>query len=188
MARLGKKPIEIPDGVNVKIENGIIYVEGKNGKLSQKIFPNLNVVIEDKKIFVKNEVDPKNKKLYRKTDQMWGLLRSLIFNMVKGVTEGYGKILEIHGIGYKGEVKGNKLVLTLGFTHPVELEIPEGIKVEVSKNTIIFVRGADKQKVGEFAAEIRRVYPPEPYKGKGIRYRGEYVRQKVTKAGVGATK
>lgn len=188
MARLGKKPIEIPEGVNVKVENGIVYVEGKNGKLSQVIFPNLNVSIEDKKIIVKNEVDPKNKKLYRKTDQLWGLLRSLIVNMIKGVNEGYEKILEIHGVGYKGEVKGDKLVLNLGFTHPVELKIPEGIKVEVSKNTIIFVRGADKQKVGEFAAKIRRVYPPEPYKGKGIRYRGEYVKQKPTKATVGATK
>ncbi|MCM8772409.1 MAG: 50S ribosomal protein L6 [candidate division WOR-3 bacterium] len=188
MARLGKKPVEIPEGVNVKIENGIIYVEGKNGKLSQKIFPNLSVVIEDKKIFVRNEVDPKNKKLYRKTDQLHGLLRSLIFNMVKGVTEGYEKILEIHGVGYKGEVKGNRLILTLGFTHPVEVEIPEGIKVEVSKNTVIFVRGADKQKVGEFAATIRRICPPDSYKGKGIRYRGEYVRLKPGKAAVGATK
>jgi len=188
MSRLGKKPIDIPDGVNVKIENGIIYIEGKKGKLSQKIFPNLNVVIEDKKIFVKNEVEPKNKKLYRKTCAQWGLLRSLIYNMIKGVSEGYEKILEIHGTGYKAELKGKKLILTLGFTHPVEVEIPQDISVEVSKNTIIFIRGADKQKVGEFAASIRRIYPPEPYKGKGIRYRGEYIRQKVTKAGVGASK
>jgi large subunit ribosomal protein L6 len=188
MARLGKKPIDIPDGVNVKVENGIVYVEGKKGKLSQEIFPNLSVVVEDKKIFVKNSVDPKNKKIYRKTNALWGLLRSLIYNMIKGVTEGYEKILEIHGTGYKAEVKGKNLVLTLGFTHPVEVEIPEGISVEVNKNTIIFVRGADKQKVGEFAASIRRISPPEPYKGKGIRYRGEYIRQKVTKAGVGATK
>jgi len=188
MARLGKKPIDIPDGVNVKIENGIIYVEGKKGKISQKILPNLNVVIEDKKIFIKNEVDPKNKKLYRKTNALWGLFRSLIYNMIKGVSEGYEKILEIHGTGYKAEVKGKKIVLTLGFTHPVEVEIPEDISIEVSKNTIIFIRGADKQKVGEFAASIRRICPPEPYKGKGIRYRGEYIRQKVTKAGVGAAK
>ncbi|MCM8818698.1 MAG: 50S ribosomal protein L6 [Candidatus Omnitrophica bacterium] len=186
MARLGKKPIEIPEGVNVKVENGIIYVEGKNGKLSHKIFSNLSVNLEDKKIIVKNEVDPKNKKLYRKTDQLHGLLRSLIVNMIKGVTEGYEKILEIHGVGYKGEVKGNKLILNLGFTHPVEVEIPEGIKVQVIKNTIISVSGADKQKVGEFAAKIRRISPPEPYKGKGIRYRGEYIRQKPTKA-TGAT-
>lgn len=188
MARLGKKPIDIPEGVNVKIENGKIFVEGKKGKLSQDIYPNLSVVIEDKKIFVKNEVDPKNKKLYRKTDAMHGLLRSLIFNMIKGVTEGYEKILEIHGVGYKGEVKGNKIVLNLGFTHPVEVEIPKDIQVEISKNTIIFIRGIDKQKVGEFAAKIRRICPPDVYKGKGIRYRGEYVRQKPTKVGVGAAK
>jgi len=188
MSRLGKKPIDIPEGVNVKVENGFVYIEGKKGKLSQKILPNLSVVIEDKKIFVKNEVDPKNKKLYRKTNAMWGLLRSLICNMIKGVSEGYEKILEIHGVGYKGEVKGKKLILTLGFTHPIEVEIPEGISVEVNKNTIIFVRGVDKQKVGEFAASIRRISPPDPYKGKGIRYRGEYIRQKPTKASVGATK
>ncbi|MCM8803915.1 MAG: 50S ribosomal protein L6 [Candidatus Omnitrophica bacterium] len=188
MARLGKKPIEILEGVNVRIENGKIFVGSKKGELSQDIFPNLSVVVENKKIFVKNEVDPKNKKLYRKTNAMWGLLRSLIFNMVKGVTEGYEKILEIHGVGYKGEVKGNKLILSLGFTHPVEVEIPNDIQVEVNKNTIIFVRGIDKQKVGEFAAKIRRIYPPDVYKGKGIRYRGEYVRQKPTKVGVGAAK
>lgn len=188
MARLGKKPVEIPDGVNVKIENEKVIVEGPKGKLSQEIFPNLTVLIEDKKIFVKNEVDPKNKKLYRKTDALWGLLRSLIANMVKGVKEGYEKILEIHGVGYKGEVKGNKLILTLGFTHPVEVEIPKDLSVEVNKNTIIFIRGADKQKVGEFAAKVRSICPPDVYKGKGIRYRGEYVRQKPTKAGVGAGK
>jgi large subunit ribosomal protein L6 len=188
MARLGKKTIIIPDGVKVKVENGKVFVEGKNGSLSQEIFPNLSVVVEDNKLTVKNEVDPKNKKLYKKTDALWGLLRSLIFNMIKGVSEGFEKILEIHGVGYKAETKGNKLILSLGFTHPVEVEIPKEISLEVSRNTIIFVRGADKQKVGEFAAKIRRIYPPEPYKGKGIRYRGEYVRQKATKAGVGATK
>ncbi|MCX7917425.1 MAG: 50S ribosomal protein L6 [bacterium] len=188
MARLGKKPIEIPEGVTVKIEEGRVIVEGKKGKLFQEIFPNLNVSIEDKKIVIRNEVDPKNKKLYRKTNSLWGLMRSLIANMIKGVSEGFEKILEIHGIGYKGEVKGNKLILSVGFTHPVEVEIPKDISVEVSRNTIIFIRGADKQKVGEFAASVRRICPPEPYKGKGIRYRGEYVRQKATKAGVGASK
>ncbi|MGC8976059.1 MAG: 50S ribosomal protein L6 [Candidatus Ratteibacteria bacterium] len=188
MARLGKKPIQIPDKVNVKVENNFVTVEGPKGKLTQEIFPNLSVFVEDNKIYVKNNVDPKKKKLYRKTDALWGLLRSLIFNMVKGVTEGYEKILEIHGVGYKGEVKGDKLILSLGFTHPVEVEIPKDIKVEISKNTIIFVRGIDKQKVGEFAAKIRRISPPDVYKGKGIRYRGEYIRQKPTKLGVGAAK
>lgn len=188
MARLGKKPIDIPEGVNVVVADGKVFVEGKKGKLVQEIFPNLNVVIEDKKILVKNQADPKNKKLYRKTNALWGLLRSLIANMIKGVNEGFEKILEIHGVGYKGDVKGNKLILSVGFTHPVEIEIPKEISVEVSKNTIIFIRGADKQKVGDFAAKVRSVCPPEPYKGKGIRYRGEYVRQKATKAGVEAKK
>ncbi len=188
MARLGKKPIEIPEGVNVKVENQKVFIGGKKGKLVQEIFPNLSVIVEDKKILVKNQVEPKNKKLYRKTNALWGLLRSLLANMIKGVSDGFEKILEIHGIGYKGEVRGNKLILSVGFTHPVEIEIPKEISVEVSKNTIIFIRGADKQKVGEFAAKVRKICPPEPYKGKGIRYRGEYVRQKATKAGVEAKK
>lgn len=188
MARLGKKPIIIPEGVNVKVENGKVIVEGKKGKLEQVIFENLSVSVEDKKVYVRNEANPKNKKLYRKTDALWGLLRSLINNMIKGVSEGYEKVLEIHGIGYKGEVKGKKLILTLGFTHPVEIDIPEDIQVEVIKNTVIFVRGIDKQKVGNFAASIRSIHPPESYKGTGIRYRGEYVRLKPTKGGVGASK
>ncbi|MCM8785512.1 MAG: 50S ribosomal protein L6 [Candidatus Omnitrophica bacterium] len=188
MSRLGKKPIEIPEGVNVKVENGKLFVEGKKGKLCQDIFPNLNVIVEDKKLFLKNEADPKNKKLYRKTNALWGLLRSLIVNMIKGVNEGFEKVLEIHGVGYKGEIQGNKLILSVGFTHPVEIEIPKEISVEVNKNTVIFIRGIDKQKVGEFAAKVRKIRPPDSYKGKGIRYRGEYVRQKATKAGVEAKK
>ncbi|MCD6408402.1 50S ribosomal protein L6 [bacterium] len=186
MARLGKRPVELPEGVKAKIEGNKIVVEGPKGKLQQEIFPGLSVNIEDNKILVKNEVPEKNKKLFRKTNALHGLLRSLIQNMVIGVKDGYEKILEIHGVGYKAEVKGKKIVLTLGFSHPVEVDIPEGISVEVVRNTIIFIRGIDKQQVGDYAAKIRKIYPPEPYKGKGIRYRGEYVRHKAGKAGVGA--
>ncbi|RKY30732.1 MAG: 50S ribosomal protein L6 [Candidatus Omnitrophota bacterium] len=188
MAKLGRRPIKIPDGVKVEIKDNKVIVSGKKGKLEREIFPGLKVEVKDGQIFVINEVPKKHKKLYRKTDALHGLLRTLIFNMVKGVTEGFEKILEIHGVGYKAELKGKELILTLGFSHPVKVEIPEDIKVEIVRNTILFIRGIDKEKVGNFAAKIRAIYPPEPYKGKGIRYRGEYVRQKVGKAGVGATK
>lgn len=187
MARLGKKPVEIPDGVKVKIESGKIKVEGQKGKLERDILPYIEVeVVDNKNIFVKNATPETNRKLYRKGEAFQGLMRSLIENIVIGVNDGFEKVLEIHGVGYKGEVKGKKLVLTLGFSHPVEIDIPPEISVEVARNTVIFVRGIDKQKVGNFAAVIRKVYPPEPYKGKGIRYRGEYVRHKAGKAAVGA--
>jgi len=188
MARLGKKPIKIPDGVKVEIKDNRIIISGKNGKLEREIFPGLRVEIKDGQIFVINEIPEKQRKVYRKTDALQGLLRSLILNMVQGVTEGFEKILEIHGVGYKAELKGKELILNLGFSHPVKVEVPEDIKIEIIRNTILFIRGIDKEKVGNFAAKIRAIYPPEPYKGKGIRYRGEYVRQKVGKAAVGATK
>ncbi len=186
MARLGKRPVEIPDGVKVKIEDNKIIIEGPKGKLEKEILPYIEVEIADNKIYVKNIIPEKNKKLYKKGEAFQGLMRSLIENMVIGVKDGYEKVLEIHGVGYKGEVKGKKLVLALGFSHPVEVDIPGDISVEVARNTVIFIRGIDKQKVGNFAASVRKIYPPEPYKGKGIRYRGEYVRHKAGKAAVGA--
>jgi len=187
MARLGKRPVEIPDGVKVKIENNKVIVEGPKGKLEKQVLPYIEIeIVDNNKIYVKNIIPEKNKKLYKNGESFQGLMRSLIENMVIGVKDGYEKVLEIHGVGYKGEVKEKKLVLTLGFSHPVEVDIPEDISVEVARNTVIFVRGIDKQKVGNFAAVVRKIYPPEPYKGKGIRYRGEYVRHKAGKAAVGA--
>jgi len=187
MARLGKRPIEIPEGVKVKKESNKIVVEGPKGKLENQLLPYIEVEVEDnKKILVKNSISENNKKLYKKGEAFQGLMRSLIENMVIGAKDGYEKVLEIHGVGYKAEVKGKKLILTLGFSHPVEIDIPKEISVEVARNTVIFIRGIDKQKVGNFAAVVRKIYPPEPYKGKGIRYRGEYVRHKAGKAAVGA--
>jgi len=186
MARLGKRPVEIPEGVKGKVENNRIIIEGPKGKLEKEVLSYLKVeIIDNNKIFVKNIIPEENRKLYKKGGEFQGLMRSLIKNMVVGVKDGYEKVLEIHGVGYKGEVKEKKLVLTLGFSHPIEIDIPFDISVEVARNTVIFVRGIDKQRVSSFAAIVRKIAPPEPYKGKGIRYRGEYVRHKAGKAAVG---
>ncbi len=187
MARLGKKPIVVTEGVKVSKKDGKIFFEGPKGKLEQDIFPNLEVSVDGGRIAVTNLVDPSDRKTYRKTEALQGLLRKLILNRIGGTKEGFEKILEIHGVGYKGEVKGKKLVLSVGFSNPVEVDIPNGIEVEIYRNTIVFIRGIEKQKVGSYAADIRAICPPEPYKGKGIRYRGEYVRHKAGKAAVGAT-
>lgn len=187
MARLGKKPILIDEKVKISSKDGKIIFEGPKGKLEQEIFPNLDVSIDQGKIIVVNLVDPGDRKLYKKTEALQGLLRKLILNRIKGTKEGFEKVLEIHGVGYKAEVKGKKIVLSIGFSEPVERDIPDGIEVEIHRNTIVFIRGMDKQRVGCYAADIRAIRPPEPYKGKGIRYRGEYVRHKAGKAAVGAT-
>lgn len=187
MARLGKKPVVIEEGVKVSKKGGRMFFEGSKGKLEQEIFPNLDVSVDTGRITVSNLVDESDRKLYRKTEALQGLLRKLILNRIKGAKDGFEKILEIHGVGYKGEVKGKKILLALGFSNPVEMDIPDGIEVEIHRNTIVFIRGAEKQKVGNYAAEIRAICPPEPYKGKGIRYRGEYVRHKAGKASAGAT-
>lgn len=190
MARLGKKPIMIPEDVKVKYEEGTLVFEGKYGKTEQVIPPDsgIEIVMEGNSITLKNIVPPERKKSYRRSETLQGLLRSLILNRIKGVRERFEKVLELHGVGYKGEVQGKKLVLSLGFSIPVEVNIPEGLEVEVVRNTIIFIRGVNKEQVGNFAATVRAIYPPEPYKGKGIRYRGEYVRHKAGKTGVGAAK
>ena len=181
MSRIGKKPIAIPDNVAVKIEGNLIMVKGPKGELFKKIPPEIKIELKDGQIVVLPIVQTK------KTDSLWGLTRALIFNLVKGVTEGYEKKLEIEGIGYKALVQGNKLILSLGFSHPVEIETPEGIKFQVEKN-IIIVSGSDKELVGRVAANIRKKKKPEPYKGKGIKYFGEIVRRKAGKKAVAMEK
>jgi len=176
MSLIGKKPIAIPSGVKVQAENGQLMVEGPKGKIARPFSHRLNLELKDNQVFVKRVGDSKLDK------SMHGLFRALIANMVKGVTDGYSKELEIIGTGFKAQVQGNKLVLAVGFSHPVNFVIPEGIKIEAPKATHLVIRGIDKEKVGEIAAEIRAVYPPEPYKGKGIRYVGEYVKKKIGKA------
>ena len=175
MSRIGKKPIEIPDNVEIKIENRLVKIKGPKGEMSKEIPLDIGIEIKDKEILL----NPKRKT--KKSGALWGLTRSLLYNDVKGVTEGFEKELELIGIGYRASVEKEKLlVLEVGFSHKVEIEVPEGIDVSVKKN-IIAISGIDKQKVGEIAAKIRKVRPPEPYKGKGIRYVGEKVRRKEGK-------
>ncbi len=187
MARLGKRPISVPDGIKISLVGNKVKGESSKGEIEQEIFPFLEVVVEKGKVYIKNTVSDKNKKLFRRTEAFQGLLRKLIINMIVGLDKGFEKVLEIDGVGYKAEVKGKKLILSVGFSNPVEIDIPEGISVEVLKNNIIFIRGIDNQKVGDYAASVRRVNPPEPYKGKGIRYKGEYIRHKAGKTGAGVT-
>ena len=174
MSRIGKKPIEIPKGVEVKIEDNVVIVKGPKGELQKKIRPEIKVEIKENEILVSPEKETK------KTNAFWGLTRTLISNIIKGVTEGYEKKLEIQGVGYKANLEGEDLVLQVGFSHSVKIDKVGGIKFEVEKN-IIAISGIDKELVGQVAAKIRKVRPPEPYKGKGIRYVGEEVRRKAGK-------
>jgi large subunit ribosomal protein L6 len=175
MSRIGKLPIQIPDSVDVEIGDGIVRVKGPKGELSQAVSRDLSFEREDSTLVVKRPTDRGEHRA------LHGLTRSLVFNMVQGVTEGFEKRLEIQGVGYRAQQRGNGLELALGFSHPVRVEAPEGIEFEVPVPTQIVVRGIDKQAVGEIAAQIRKLRPPEPYKGKGVRYAGEYVARKVGK-------
>ena len=176
MSRIGKQPIIIPDGVEVKIDNGLVTVKGAKGELSEQIHEHVILEQKDKEILVTVK-DPEEK--FQKA--LWGLSQRLIVNMVKGVTEGYSKVLEVNGVGYKSEVKGKILNLQLGFSHPIDYSFPEGIEITAEKN-VITVTGSSKQKVGQTAAEIRAFRKPEPYKGKGIKYSDEIIRRKAGKA------
>lgn len=176
MSLIGKKPIPIPKDVKIEVKDGAVFVEGPKGKLSRTVSNRINLEIKDEQIFVKRTLDTKLDK------SLHGLYRALISNMIKGVTVGYTKGLEIVGTGFKAQVQANMLNMQLGFSHPVNFPVPEGIKIETPKITQIVISGIDKEKVGEVAHEIRAVYPPEPYKGKGIRFAGEYIKKKVGKA------
>lgn len=178
MSRIGIKPVDLPAGVEVKVDgNNAVTVKGPKGELTEQISKLLKVEIKDNTVTVSRESDAK---AYR---EQHGLARTLIQNMVTGVTEGYEKKLELVGVGYKAEKKGKKLVLSLGYSHPVELEDPDGITTEAPSATEITVKGIDKAAVGNYAANIRAWRKPEPYKGKGIRYAGEYIRRKEGKTG-----
>ena len=176
MSRIGKKLIVVPKEVKVEVKDNAVLVEGVKGKLSLPLSPRINLEIKDGQVKVSRVADTKMDK------SLHGLYRALIVNMIKGVTEGYVKELEIIGVGFKAAVQGDNLNMSLGFSHPVNFSIPAGIKVETPKPTQIVVRGIDKALVGKISTEIRAIFPPEPYKGKGIRFVGEYVRKKVGKA------
>ncbi len=175
MSRIGNRVLTIPEGVTVTSENGCITVKGPKGELSLNKDANINVLVEGNEVRVTRNSETK------KVKQMHGTTNALIANMIKGVKDGYEKSLEIIGVGYRFNVKGKTLEISAGYSHKVELEIPEGLSVESASATEITVKGIDKEAVGKFAAEIREVRKPEPYKGKGIRYKGEYVRRKEGK-------
>ena len=177
MSRVGKQPIVVPKGVDVKIDGSTVKVKGPKGDLERKMHPSMKIVMEGDQIRIER---PSDLGFYR---GLHGTTRVLIANMVKGVTEGFSKDLEIHGIGFRAQLEGKKLTLNLSMSHPAVYQVPEGITIEVPEPTRIKVSGIDKEQVGQVAAEIRRIDPPEPYKGKGIRYVGEYVRRKAGKAG-----
>lgn len=176
MSRLGKKPVEIPKGVKVEIKDSIIRVEGKNGKLEFALPANIECEEKEGKLFFRalNEL--------KKTKALHGTCRALTVNMIVGVHEGFVKSLLIEGVGYKAQLQGKSLKLNVGFSHPVIYSIPDDIKIDATKQVEVVISGIDKAKVGQVAAEIRRICPPEPYKGKGIRYKGEKIRRKVGKA------
>jgi large subunit ribosomal protein L6 len=186
MSRIGKKTIEVPSGVTVVIQGNQITVQGPKGELKLMVHTKIKVTKEEAGIVV---VPFNAQKPSKQEKALWGLTRALVANMVHGVQEGYTKKLEIEGVGYRVAIEGTTLVMTMGFSHPVVLEIPQGILCEVDKGSVT-VSGIDRQLVGQFAANIRRVRPVEPYKGKGIRYEGEQVRRKLGKraatAGAGA--
>ena len=178
MSRIGKKPVPIPSGVDVKLEGRKITVKGPNGLLSRDLPFGVEIKVDPGTINVLSPEKPKEKTAFQ------GLVRSLINNMVVGVSEGYQKNLDMVGVGYRALSRGSTLEIHAGFSHPVEFKLPDGITAEVDKNNRITVRGIDKEKVGQTAADIRAIRPPEPYKGKGILYAGERIKRKAGKAGV----
>ncbi|MBI4404223.1 MAG: 50S ribosomal protein L6 [Deltaproteobacteria bacterium] len=176
MSRVGKKPVKLPSGVQAVFKAPIVEISGKQGKLHRTLPSTISVEVKGDQLFVNNLSDNPEKRA------LHGLSRSLIQNMVVGVSQGYSRELELQGVGYRAQVQGNKLNLQLGFSHPVEFPLPEGISASVEANTKILLKGADKELLGQTASSLRKVRPPEPYKGKGIRYQGEVVTLKQGKA------
>jgi len=177
MSRVGKKPIEIPAGVTVTLNNHTVTVKGPKGELTRSFSPDIAINIEENVITITRPSDMKEHRA------LHGTTRAVIANMIEGVSTGFTRGLELIGVGYRAQKQGNKLVLNVGYSHPVEIEAEAGLEIEVPANTKIIIKGTDKERVGELAANIRGVRPPEPYKGKGIRYAGEFVRRKEGKTG-----
>ena len=177
MSRVGSSAITIPPDVTLSNDGGVIVVKGKNGELSTMLHSDVELSVADNVATLKPARDT------RQAKALWGTMRSNLNNMVVGVTEGFTRKLEINGVGYRAAMQGNKLVLSLGFSHPVEMEAPEGITFKVENNTKVIVSGIDKELVGNEAAKVRAIRPPEPYKGKGIRYEGEWILRKAGKSG-----
>lgn len=178
MSRIGKKPISLPKGVEIKLEDNVVTVKGPRGELSQRLPAEIGLDISDEEILITRPSDAKKHRAYH------GLSRALVANMVEGVTKGFEKKLELVGVGYRAQMQGSKLSLTVGFSHPVIIDAPEGIEFEAPTVTKITVKGIDKQLVGNTAAHIRAIRKPEPYKGKGIKYENEVIRRKAGKSGI----
>ena len=181
MSRIGKRPVPLPKGVTVSVAGREVTVKGPKGELKRLVHPELTVTADEQQVAVGRPSDETRHKA------LHGLTRTLIRNMVQGVSQGYSKTLEIHGVGYKAELQGGGIKLTVGFSHPVDFKAPAGIKFTLDSATLIKVDGVDKELVGQVASEVRKVRPPEPYQGKGIRYQGEHVRRKAGKTGATAT-
>ncbi len=179
MSRIGKRPIQVPAGVKVSVEMPLVKVSGPKGNLNQKIEANASVCVEKDQILVEQSADPKRGKAFH------GLTRTIIANMVKGVSQGFERVLEINGVGYRAELQGDALNFNLGYSHPIRFALPSGVKAEVERQTRITLRGADKNLLGQTAAKIRSLRPPEPYGGKGIKYAEEVIRRKAGKTAVG---
>jgi large subunit ribosomal protein L6 len=177
MSRVGKKPVEIPSGVTVTVDGNNVTVKGPKGELSRSFNPDIEIKVEENVINVSRPSDAKEHRA------LHGTTRALLSNMVEGVSKGFERTLELIGVGYRAQKQGTKLVLNVGYSHPVEIEPETGIEIEVPSNTRVIVKGTNKERVGALAANIRDVRPPEPYKGKGIRYEGEFVRRKEGKTG-----
>lgn len=177
MSRIGKKPIDKPEQVTVNVIDNVVSVAGPKGSLTLEVPSGIEISVEDNQVLVKRATDQKEHR------SLHGLTRALLANMVEGVTKGFEKKLDIVGVGYRAQMQGKKLVLSVGYSHPVEVEPPEGIEIEVPAATKIVIKGIDKQQVGDMAAKIRAIRKPEPYKGKGIKYENEIVRRKAGKAG-----
>ncbi|MBT8336991.1 MAG: 50S ribosomal protein L6 [Gemmatimonadetes bacterium] len=175
MSRIGKQPVSLPKGVDVSLDGQVIRVKGKNGELTLDAHPEMGLEVDDAEIRVTRPSDASRHKA------LHGLTRSLVANMVEGVTDGFTRTLEIVGVGYRAEMKGSTLHMALGFSHPITFESPHGVTIETPNQTTVVVKGADKQAVGQAAAVIRGFRPPEPYKGKGVRYQGEQIRRKAGK-------
>jgi large subunit ribosomal protein L6 len=177
MSRIGKKPVSVPKGVNLDLQGSTVAVKGPKGELRRTLHPEMKLTLDNGSFTVERPSDDKRHKA------LHGLTRTLVQNMVDGVSKGFTKTLEIQGVGYKAEAKPYGVNLIVGYSHPVKYEAPKGIKISVENNTVVKVEGPDKEVVGQVAAELRSVRPPEPYKGKGIRYQGEQVRRKAGKTG-----
>jgi large subunit ribosomal protein L6 len=177
MSRIGKKPIILPQGVNLELKDGVVSVKGPKGSLSRSLLEGIELEVTDKAVNLKRASDDKKTRSYH------GLMRTLTANMVDGVSKGFEKKLEIVGIGYRSELHGNKLVFFLGYSHPIDFPLPQGISAEVEKQTLVTIKGIDKELVGQISAKIRNLRKPDPYKGKGVKYAGEVLRKKAGKTG-----